>query len=64
MLSNADWTLALVNNLKQWDWELNTKYEIDQVTADALISEYDKAKAELKELRMRVDANKLLGGVL
>ena len=64
MLSNEDWTLALVNNLRQWDWELNTKYEIDKVSADALISEYERLQAEIKELRMRVDANKLLGGVL
>lgn len=64
MLSNEEWTLALVNNLREWDWDLYTKYEIDKTTADALIAEYDKMQQELKELRLRVDANKLLGGVM
>ena len=46
MLSKKELVEALIVNLKDWDWEINSKFGIDKDTGDALIQEYELMKRE------------------
>lgn len=45
MLTNSEMVEALIVNLKNWDWEINSKFVIDQTTGEALVKEYQRLKA-------------------
>ena len=65
MLTSKEAADALITNLSGWDWKINNdKFVIDQSTGNKLIEEYNRLKAENEELKKRIDANKLLGGVI
>lgn len=42
MLSDKELVEALIVNLSSWDWELISKFPIDQKTGEALVSEFKK----------------------
>lgn len=44
MLTDNEMVEALIVNLKSWDWDINTKFDIDQTTGEALIKEYERFK--------------------
>ena len=44
MLTDKELVEALIVNLMNWDWELNSKFGIDQKTGDALVEEYKRLK--------------------
>ena len=47
MLTDSEMVEALIVNLKGWDWDINTKYGIDQATSEALIKEYQRLKGKI-----------------
>lgn len=64
MLTEKELTDALITNISGWDWSINTKFSIDEKTGKSLVNEYRALVAKCQELEKRVEANKLLGGVL
>ena len=46
MLTDKELVEALIVNLRSWDWEINSKFDIDKKTGDALVEEYRKMKVE------------------
>lgn len=42
MLENRELVNALIVNLINWDWDIFSKFEIDQETGEALVSEFKK----------------------
>ena len=44
MLTEKELTDALIVNLENWDWQINTKFGIDETTGRALIEEYKALK--------------------
>lgn len=44
MLNNLELVNALIVNLINWDWDISSKFGIDQKTGEALISEYRKLR--------------------
>ena len=48
MLTDSEMVEALIVNLKSWDWEINSKFGIDQTTGEALVKEYQR----LRRMRM------------
>lgn len=51
MLTNKELVEALIVNLKDWDWDINSKFDIDQKTGTALIDVYTRMKAEINEVK-------------
>lgn len=47
MLTDSEMVEALIVNLKGWDWDINTKYGIDQATSEALVKEYQRLKGKV-----------------
>ena len=45
MLTDKELVEALIVNLSSWDWELISKFPIDQKTGEALVSEFKKRMA-------------------
>lgn len=45
MLDNRERVNALIVNLINWDWDIFSKFEIDQETGEALVDEYQRLKA-------------------
>ncbi len=45
MLENRELVNALIVNLINWDWDIFSKFEIDQETGEALVDEYQRLKA-------------------
>ena len=64
MLSNKELAEALVTNLDNWDWSINSKYGVDEATGKALVEEYRALQIRCKGLEKRIDANKLLAGTM
>ncbi len=64
MLTEKELTEALITNINNWDWTIDTKFGIDEKSGIALVNEYRALKEKCQELEKRVEANKLLGGVL
>lgn len=64
MLSNKELANALITNLENWDWSVNSKFSVDEATGKALVEEYKALEERCKELEKRIEANKLLGGAL
>ena len=46
MLTDREMVEALIVNLKSWDWDINTKFDIDQTTGEALVKEYQRLKGK------------------
>lgn len=46
MLTNSEMVEALIINLMNWDWEVNSKFGIDQTTGEALVKEYQGLKGK------------------
>ena len=44
MLTQKELTDALMVNLESWDWQINSKFGIDEATGRALIEEYKALK--------------------
>ena len=44
MLTEKELADALIVNLENWDWQINTKFGIDETTGRALIEEYKALK--------------------
>ena len=63
MLSNEELTSALIINLSEWDWDIYSKFPLDQKTSDALIAEYKRLVSENNEMKKRIEANRFLGGL-
>ena len=55
MLTSKELTTALITNLSQGDWEINSKFGLDKATGDALVETYKEMAAEIKRLK---DADK------
>lgn len=51
MLTNKELVEALIVNLRSWEWEINSKFGIDQKTGAALIDIYTQMKAEINEVK-------------
>lgn len=51
MLTDKELVEALIVNLKNWDWDINSKFDIDQKTGAALIDIYNRMKAEINEVK-------------
>ena len=47
MLTDRELVEALIVNLKDWNWDINSKFDIDQKTGAALIEIYNRMKADL-----------------
>lgn len=45
MLTDRELVNALIVNLINWDWDIFSKFEIDQETGEALVDEYQRLKA-------------------
>ena len=50
MLENRELVNALIVNLINWDWDIFSKFEIDQETGEALVSEFRKLKKGMPDL--------------
>lgn len=50
MLNNEELTLALINNLAEWDWDLFPKFRVDEQTAKALIKTYWSLRGKGNEI--------------
>ena len=48
MLTNKELTSALIINLSQWDWDINSKFGVDKATGDALVEVYKEMTERLK----------------
>lgn len=46
MLSNKELVMALIINLEEWDWDINSKYSIDEKTAMALVKEFRNGRTD------------------
>lgn len=44
MLTEKELAEALIVNLMNWDWDINSKFGIDKKTGDALVEEYHRLK--------------------
>lgn len=67
MLTSKEIEIALVNNLEDRRWDTVQTYPLDEENGRhvaKIIREYWKLKDENEELKKRIEANKLLGGVL
>ena len=51
MLTSKELTTALITNLSQWDWEINSKFGVDKATGDALVETYREMKSEIERLK-------------
>ena len=60
MLKANEWVDALITNIDTWDWEINSKFSIDQKTAFALVETYKQMKRELEDYKMREKAHRFL----
>lgn len=47
MLTDSEMVEALIVNLLNWDWEINSKFGIDQTTGEALVKEYQRLKGKV-----------------
>lgn len=50
MLTSKELTSALIINLSQWDWDINSKFGIDKATGDALVEVYKEMTERLKNV--------------
>lgn len=67
MLNEEDMTTALICNLEDKRWDTNPTYPLDKEYGELvakIIREYRQLKTENEELKKRIEANKLLGGVI
>lgn len=46
MLNEEELVLALINNLSTWDWEVFSKFPIDEDTGKALVKEFWKSRSK------------------
>lgn len=53
VMTNKDYEIAVFNNLKDWDFEVNPQYPLEKKEAEAIIKimEIHKAQQMMKELR-------------
>lgn len=47
MLTERELTKALLINVKNWDWSINSKFEIDEKTGKSLVYEIDDIKSSI-----------------
>ena len=67
MLNEEDMATALICNLENKRWDTNPTYPLDEEygrLVAKIIKEYRQLKTENEELKKRIEANKLLGGVI
>lgn len=67
MLNEEDMATALICNLEDKRWDTNPTYPLDKEYGELvakIIREYRQLKTENKELKKRIEANKMLGGVM
>ena len=52
-MTNKDYEIAVLNNLKDWDFEVNPQYPLEKKEAEAIIRilEIQKAKQMMEELK-------------
>ena len=56
MLSNKELADALIINLANWDWSVNSKFSVDEATGKALVEEYRALKAQSgKSIQQQLD---------
>ena len=53
MLTDRELVEALIVNLTNWDWDINSNFGIDQKTGEALVKEFRRLK-EGKDGRERL----------
>ena len=53
VMTNKDYEIAVLNNLKEWDFDVNPQYPLEKKEAEAIIRimEMQKAKQMMEELR-------------
>ena len=53
VMTDKDYEVAVLNNLKDWEWDINSQYPLEKKEAEAIIRvmEMHKAQQMMKELR-------------
>lgn len=53
VMTNKDYEIAVLNNLKDWDFEVNPQYPLEKKEAEAIIRimEMHKAQQMMEELK-------------
>jgi hypothetical protein len=58
MLSHEDLVTAVANNIKSWDWDINTKFSLNEEEAKAVLTVLELHKDMMKDLSPILDKMK------